>query len=309
MMNIEIKEWGKLPNKQAITAYYLSNNNGVKVSVLDYGARWWQVEAPDTDNNIAALLPGTDRVLESTEGSPFLYLLTADDGLIEPDLAFTYWHANTYTEDKAVSVQFDTPLVWENKVLGRIVHNNTLNHENQLLVETDIQCAQDSFLSAGQLPYFNLAPDTDNTIGAHTLMIHAYKYMTPVEALPSSQAPGYVLGTPWNFSKGNTLQHLIDSHPAQAFSARYISNKEPERWGAIGKCLHTHSGRVIELVSNQPTLYIGSLPMPLHQALCLSPQAFPLNGTVQNKVFCAAGQSYTFRSRYTFTTTAAGHKH
>ncbi len=260
-----------------ITAYNLSNNNGVRISVLDYGARWRQVEAPDVDNNIAALLPDTDKILGNNVGTPFLHLLTADDGLVEIDLAFTHWHANTCIEDKAVS------------------------HENQLLVETDIQCAQDSFLSAGQLPYFNLAPDTDNTIGAHTLMIHAYKYMTPAEALPPSQAPGYVLGTPWNFSKGNTLKHLIDSHPTQAFVARYITNKEPERWGAIGKCLHTHSGRIIELVSNQPTLYIGSLPMPLHQALCLSPQAFPLNGTVQNKVFCAAGQSYTFRSRYTFT--------
>ncbi len=308
-MNIEVREWGELPNNHIITAYDLSNNNGVRISVLDYGARWRQVEALDVDNNIAALLLGTDKILGNNAGSPFLHLLTADDGLIEIDLAFTHWHANTCIEDKAVSVQFDTPLVWENKVLGHIEHSYTLNHENQLLVETDIQCAQDSFLSAGQLPYFNLAPDTDNTIGAHTLMIHAYKYMTPAEVLPPLQAPGYVLGTPWNFSKGNTLKHLIDSHPIQAFAARYITNKEPERWGAIGKCLHTHSGRIIELVSNQSTLYIGSLPMPLHQALCLSPQAFPLDGTVQNKVFCAAGQSYTFRSRYTFTTTAAGHKH
>ncbi len=308
-MNIETQEWGKLPNNHIITVYYLNNNNGVKVSVLDYGARWLQVEAPDVDNNIAALLLGTDKILENNAGSPFLHLLTPDDGLIEADLGFTHWHANTFIEDKAVSVQFDTPLIWENKVLGHIVHTYKFNHENQLFIETEIQCAQDSFLSAGQMPYFNLAPDTDNTIGAHTLMIHAYKYMTPVEALPPSQTSGYVLGTPWNLSRGNTLQHLIDSYPTQSFAARYISNKEPERWGAIGKCLHAKNGRVIELVSNQPTLYIGSLSAPLHHALCLSPQAFPLNGTVQNKVFCAAGQSYTFRSRYTFTTTAAGHKH
>lgn len=305
-MDIQQTERGQDAQGQPIVEYSLSNDNGVVASVLNMGARWCALVAPDEAGHAERVLGTSEQPNDSSWGVPFVDMLLPD-GIWALPLATQPWTAREHRADKEVSVVFSKAVSKDGQPLAYVHQHYSLNHENQLLLRCDVQCAQEAYVVAGLRPYFALAPTADIGIGEHILMVHAYKYMSPMGNAPALQQPQYVMGSPWNLSRGSLMQPLVQAAEGKALSVRYLINKEPEKWGAMAKCMHRGSGRVIEVVSNQPSLMVSSKPP--YNTLCISPEPWPLMASAMPKTYVAAGDTYSFLTRYTFTTVGAGHKH
>ena len=71
MITITSKEFGKTKDGQTVTAFELTNSNGVRVRILDLGCAIQSIVLPDRDGNMTDVVLGYDDVASYEEGSCF----------------------------------------------------------------------------------------------------------------------------------------------------------------------------------------------------------------------------------------------
>lgn len=292
-MKIKHSIYGINPMGKKTHRFNIVNDNGVQVSLLDYGAAWLQTIAPDKNNILSPIMP------KAMPSSPIVQLIHPEYGLLNIDVSTLHFEATIQHKPEGIKISFTQEIAYESRLLGKLQQSYYFNEENQLKIDTELFCTSETYIHATMPTHFNLLGSDEHSIASHQLMIHSYKHLQNGTLVNS-------LGTAFNFSKGGEIQQIISTENRKC-EALYLINKSFNRWAAIGKLLSAESGRVIELVSNQAYLHIATTSP--FQSLCLSPQAAPLQSPLSNKIYCPAAESYMFQSRYTFTTIDRGHKH
>src|ERR1700754_2618976 len=203
-LNIQITEWGKIDD-EAILLYTITNANGVKVNIANFGAAVQSVIVPGKNGNYADVALGYDS-LQGYEHDDFYigtvvgrYANRIAGGVVEIDekrykvttkeggfhhhggkVGFNkkIWKPRLFADANSVGVELTYLSVdGEEGFPGNLTTTVTymLNDANQLMVDYKAVTDSPTILNLTQHMYFNLAGHNSGSILDHELMLpHQY---------------------------------------------------------------------------------------------------------------------------------------
>ena len=314
-MTILADNFGKTKSGAEVTKYTLTNTNGMKATVMDYGAILLSLEVPDREGNISEVTLGFDTVTEYEDNSPYFgatvgryanriaggkftldgkdYQLAINDGpnhlhggLVGFDKVI--WIAEPFSTGDELGVKFTyTSKDGEEGYPGtlKVTMRYTLTNSNELKFSYEAETDKPTVLNITNHTYWNLAGE--GSILDHEVTINADQY-TPVDAtlIPLAEH-AKVAGTPMDFTSTHTIGERIDQVEG-GYDHNYLLNRTGEGLVLAARIYDPKSGRVMEVTTDQPGLQLysgnfldGSFPgrggvvYEKHAALCLETDKFP----------------------------------
>lgn len=279
--------FGTLPDGREVGIYTLTNRNGLRARVMEYGAILVSMEAPDRDGNLADLTHGFDTLGEwLSNNGPYFgatvgrfgnriahgrfsldgveYSLVTNN---EPGGIPCHLHGGKTGFDK---------VLWDGTTVGnsvefsrvspdgeegypgnlRVKVTYTLTDENELVWEASATTDAPTVVNIIHHSYWNLSGDPRTTILDHEMTLHADHYLpTDAGLIPTGEiAP--VAGTPMDFTRPQALGDRInEDFPALKHGAGH-DHCWVLRDGAgvrpAARLRDPKSGRVMEILTNQP---------------------------------------------------------
>jgi aldose 1-epimerase len=229
---------------QTVTAFRLMNDQGIEITVLNYGCTISKIMTPDREGNVGNIVLGYDsleeyrhhqsyfgcivgRVAGRVAGATFsldgkTYTLAANDNgnnLHSGVKSFSHvvWKAMPIKEEKYVGVQFYyRSLDGEEGFPGNIDMNVTylLTNENELTIRYEGTADQKTLLNVTNHSYFNLSGDLKRDILQHYLKMNSSQYAElNHELLPTGKLID-VDNSPFDFRVERLIEDgVISNHP------------------------------------------------------------------------------------------------
>jgi len=275
----------------SVTQYVLTNDNGVSVSLINYGAVVTSIRTPDRDGNTGEITLGFHNLTQYADNPPYFgalcgryagriargefdidgttYRLPTNDGdhhLHGGVKGFNkrLWNAETETTDDAARVRFtyvsgDGEEGYPGRLVTTVVYS--LNNSNELKIEYTAQTDKPTHVNLTNHCYWNLAGGGD--ILNHELMLNC-DHVLPVtdELIPTGDIRS-VTDTPWDFTSPKTIGSRIDhpqlgarDAPHRGYDHCFVVRKGLPV-GKTGLPLIAHvyepqTGRVLKVYSDQP---------------------------------------------------------
>ena len=322
---IDRQSFGRLANGTLVEKVRLSGGDGFEASIITYGAALQSLVAPDRSGRLADVVLGADTIDGYLQPRGFLgatigrYANRIDGGAFNLDGWRHRLSANEGTNTLhggetgfdcrcwTITAEGSDPAPFV--TLSHVSPNGDEGFPGELRIDVTYRLSAASelsitFAAVTDRPtvvnltnhsFFNLAgADSEADILDHQLEIAADAYL-PVrsDGIPlGSQQP--VEGTPFDFRVPRSIGALIDAPDSQLgvrdgydhnFCLRGGVTRQPR---LAARLMHPGSGRVLELLTDQPGLqfYSGNFldgsfrgksgrPHRKHGALCLEPQDYP----------------------------------
>ncbi len=283
-MSVQIFDFGALKDGRKIEKYVLTNKNGLKASVITYGAALTEFYVPDKNGKYDDILVGFDDLEGFTERSDY-------QGVTVGPYANRIGTSSFYIDGKKFELtpnenlttclhscgEFNTA-VWKAAVVGDAdvefsyiredMKNGfpgkisvsliySLNDENELKLEYNAFSDKKTFINLTNHSYFNLGGFSSGTILNHQLKIEADSF-TPVDSLsiPTGKIES-VENTPFDFRTFKIIGDRIDDNcPQLEFTGGYDHNFCINNYdGSLKKAasvIDSVSGRVLDVFTDLP---------------------------------------------------------
>ena len=282
VMSIDAESFGQTPDGQEIKLYTLTNTNGLRARITNYGAILVSLEVPDRDNKLADITLGFDtldgyitrhpyfgatvgRYANRIGGAKFKlndveYKLAANNG---PN----HLHGGTKGFDKVVwtveeeRAETDKALVklsylskdGEEGYPGNLACTvtYTLTKDDELKISYEAETDKTTILNLTNHSYWNLAGQGDGDILGHELMLNADKY-TPVDEglIPTGEIKS-VKDSPMDFTRPMTIGSRI-GQVGSGYDHNYVLNSGGGRLALCARVYEPTSGRVMEIYTTEP---------------------------------------------------------
>jgi aldose 1-epimerase len=351
-MHISQQSFGILENGEEVFQINMENTNGVQIEIISYGAIIKSIKTTDLEGSYEDIVLGKDDLKGYVEDDSCLgavvgpvagrigkaramisgygYQFDANDGenLLHGGSAALHkknWKPEISETENSVKVE----LTYKAKDLeGGYPGNRSfkttyiLNNKNQLMVYFDATTDRDTIINLSTHSYFNLSGKHQN-IYDHKMMMNSLKVLNMDKGNIPDGTEKYILGTPYNFSRGALIGEAL-SKIDFGIDHAYILNKEYGAFGISAKVVHEPSGRTMDLVTDQPVVvfytanhYDGSKagnnghPLSRHHSFCLEPQHHPdaPNHSEFPTIEVKAGEKYKSRTQLSFGLTSDSHHH
>jgi len=287
-VNIEETVYGKMPDGRDVHLYTMTNSNGMRVKLTDYGAITVGVEVPDSDGNLADVTLGYD-TLEGWLGSTSYFGATVGryanriaKGKFELD-GKTYrlatndgenhlhggikgfdkrlWDAEMVETDDGAGVKFTrTSPDGEEGYPGNLLVTAlySLSGTNEFKVEFTATTDAPTVVNLAHHTYWNLRGPANGDILGHKLMLNADKY-TPVDAglIPTGELVA-VAGTPMDFTKPKPIGRDIAKVEGGYDHNFVLNGYEPGKVRLAARVVEPTTGRVMEIRTDQPGIQFYS---------------------------------------------------
>jgi len=284
VMSLVVESFGKYPDGREVSLYTISNQNGMKVSVMNVGAALVRVEVPDSRGVLADVVLGFDSVEAYMENGCFFGVVVgpnanriggarfALDGVVcrldvndgvnnlhshkKEGWHKRFWdaefHDNSVTfslEDKDGSMGFPG-----NK---KVSVTYSLDEDNALKLHYHGISDKKTLLNLTNHAYFNLEGHGSGSMEAHELQLLASRY-TPADAgsIPTGEIAA-VAGTPMDFTVPEKIGRRIgDDFEQLKFAGGYDHNWVIDGWDGTLRHFATVkapiSGRVMKAYTTLP---------------------------------------------------------
>ena len=320
-----MQPFGKTPDGHQVSLYTLSNKAGMQVSITNYGGTITSIKVPDRDKHFDDVVLGFDNLEGYTSPSNKSYF-GATIGRYANRIAngtFTLdgktYHIPTNEGTNALhggTVGFNKR-VWTAKEVSTsngpalelhylspdgemgfpgdlsVTVRFSLNDHNELRLEYMATTDKPTVLNLTNHSYFNLSGQGNGTILHDKVMLAADQF-TPVDKdlIPTGQIKS-VAGTPFDFRKSTVIGSRINEDNeqlklAKGYDQNWVLNNKGESIALAAKVEDPHSGRVLEVLTNQPGIQFytgnqldgsnhgkGGKVYQRNAALCLETQHFP----------------------------------
>lgn len=320
---ISMQPFGKTPDGHEVSLYTLSNKAGMQVSITNYGGIITSIKVPDRNKHFDDIVLGFDNLDGYTSKNPYFgatigrYANRIANGTFTLD-GKTY-HIPTNEGTNALhggTVGFNKR-VWTPKEVSTsagpalelhylspdgemgfpgdlsVTVRFSLNDKNELRLEYMATTDKPTVLNLTNHSYFNLSGQGNGTILHDKVMLAADNF-TPVDKdlIPTGQIKS-VAGTPFDFLKPMVIGSRINEDNeqlklAKGYDQNWVLNNKGESIALAAKVEDPHSGRVLEVLTNQPGIQFytgnqldgsihgkGGNAYPRNGALCLETQHFP----------------------------------
>ncbi|MES3035443.1 MAG: aldose epimerase family protein [Gemmatimonadota bacterium] len=279
--------FGVLPSGDSVSAYTLTNANGVVLRAIDYGAIVTSLQVPDRTGTMADIVLGYDDLAGYLKTTPYFgaivgrygnriakgkftldgktYTLATNNGpnalhggLVGFDKV--RWSAVPFDSASGVGVVFTyRSRDGEEGYPGNldVTVRYTLTDANEFAIDYRAVTDKATPVNLTQHTYFNLAGDGGGPVLGHRVAIDA-DAITPVDStLIPTGALLPVKGTPFDFTTPTTIGARIgDAHPQLTFAGGYDHNFVLTRSGDglahAARVVEPTSGRTLDVATTEP---------------------------------------------------------
>jgi len=291
-MSVNTSSFGKTAGGDEVTLYACQNSNGLKMSLIDYGAIMVSIETPDSDGKLANITLGFDNIKGYEGEHPYFgstvgrycnriakgkftldgktYTLATNNGenhLHGGEKGFNrqMWKGESIEKDDAVGVRFTyVSKDGEEGYPGNLttVVEYTLNNNDEMTVDFTATTDKATPLNLTNHNYWNLAGAGSGSILNHKLHLNAGKYL-PVNAglIPTGDLAG-VEGTPLDFTKATRIGARIKQIEADpvGYDHCYLVDGQAGKLRPAARVADPKSGRVMKISTTQPGIqfYTGN---------------------------------------------------
>lgn len=340
---VTTKDWGETDGKK-VQLFTLTNKNGVTVSITNYGGIVTSWVTPDKHGNRSSVVVGMESLQDYLKKPPYFgaiigrygnrigdakfkldgktYTLAANNGknnLHGGNKGFdkVVWDATPAADSTpALTLSYlskDGEEGFPGNLKVTVVY--TLTDADELNIEYTAETDKATPVNLTNHSYFNLTGSTENTILNHTLQLVA-DHFTPVDTtlIPTGEIKA-VAGTPFDFTKAETIGARIDAVPGAApggYDHNYVINRKDSSLQLVATLSDTTSGRKLEVFTTEPGIQFysgnflngafvsGGKPVNFRTALCLETQHFPDSPNKPNfpTTILQPGQKYHTVTKY-----------
>jgi aldose 1-epimerase len=291
MTNIQVEEFGKMPDGTPVKRYTLKNRNGLIAKVMEYGAILTELWVPDRNGRSGNVVAGFDNLPQYLQGHPYFgattgryanriangrfslegkeYKLAANNGANAlhgglKGFDKQLWKSEPLeTKPGQISVRFtylskDGEEGYPGNLNTTVIY--TLTDKDELIIDYSASTDKPTVVNLTNHSYFNLGGGAD--IIGHEVRINADRY-TPVndQLIPTGElAP--VQGTPLDFRKPAVIGDRIDQlKPVPGgYDHNFVLNREGPGLQFAAVVIDPKSGRKLEVLTTEPgmQLYTGN---------------------------------------------------
>ncbi len=312
-INVQKAAFGHLPDGAAVELYTLTNSNGMRVGILNYGGIVESLSVPDRAGQVADVVLGMDSIEGYLKGVPYFGALVGRYGNRIAHARFPL-DGKTYTLPKndgdntlhGGTRGFDKH-IWNARATGdsleltylsrdgeegfpgnlsaKVVY--TLTAQNELRIEYSATTDKDTVLNLTNHSYFNLGGAGSGTVLDHQVTILADRFNPVDKGLIPTGELRPVHGTPFDFTHSTAIGARIGQgdeqlHLGNGYDHNFILNGSGMRKAA--EVYEPKSGRVLEVLTDQPGLQFYTANF--------------LDGTIHGK----GGKVYPFRGAFCMET-------
>ena len=279
--NIQKESFGQTGEGKQINLYTLTNINGIRARIMNYGATLVSLEVPDRKGKLGDIVLGYDSLEGYIKGSSYFgatvgrfanriakgkfklnkveYQLATNDGenhLHGGNKGFNrrVWDAKEVKMKEGVGVELtylskDGEENYPGNLKVTVLY--TLTNDNELKISYKAETDKPTIINLTNHSYFNLAGQGSGDILSHELMLNADRY-TPVDKglIPTGEIKS-VKGTPMDFNKPMPIGSRIDQVPG-GYDHNYVLNKGKDSLSLVARVYEPASGRVMEVYTNEP---------------------------------------------------------
>lgn len=296
LVRLQKAPWGNVKGK-SVLLYTLTNGNGLKAKITNYGAILTELHTPDRQGQMADVTLGFDRLEDYLPRHPYFgsicgrvvgritqakFTLEGQDYQISKNFGAHHLHGGKEGFDRKV---------WE--VIGETISNNqaslkmtytsldgeegypgnliswvtyTLNDDNSLKIEMEAQTDAPTIVNLAHHAYWNLAGHDAGNILGHELQLIAQQYTVPgKEGIPTGEIRT-VAGTPFDFTKPKTIGADIKKIPPTdpenlgGYDLNLVIDGVTGQMKQVAWVRESDSGRTMEVHTTEPgvQLYTGN---------------------------------------------------
>jgi aldose 1-epimerase len=289
MLTMKQDVYGKLPDDREVKIFTLTNRNGLRAKITEYGAILVSMETPDKAGKVADITHGYD-TLEGWLANPsYMGSTVGRFGNRIKDGKFTLdgkaYKLATNNNPGGIPCHLHGGLKGFDKVLWRgepagdnrvdftyvskegeegypgqltVTTTYSLNDDNELKWETTATTDAPTIVNIVHHSYWNLSGDPAASINDHELTLHAPHFLpTDAGLIPTGEiAP--VAGTPMDFTTPRIIGERVDADfQALKWGGGYDHCWILEKGAGVriaARLNHSDTGRVMEIFTNQPAI-------------------------------------------------------
>jgi aldose 1-epimerase len=292
-MDVMKEAFGKTADGTEVDLYKLTNANGLRASIMTYGAIVVSLEVPDSKGKLADIVLGFDTLEEYLKGHPYFGAIVGRYGNrigkgkftlngVEYKLAVNngpnhlhggikgfdkvVWNAEPVEKDDAVGVKLsylskDGEEGYPGNLSVTVIY--TLTNNDELKIEYQATTDKATPINVTHHSYFNLAGQGEGDILSHELTLNADRFTPVDEGLIPTGELRPVKGTPFDFTKPVAIGARVGQDNEQLkFGLGYDHNFVLNSGGgklALAATLHEPTtGRVMEIHTTEPGIQFYS---------------------------------------------------
>jgi len=282
VMSIEKEPFGKSPDGQVVDLYTLTNANGLRARITNYGGILVSLEVPDRTGNLADITLGFDTLDGYLKGHPYFgatvgryanrignakftlnsveYKLAANNGpnhLHGGIKGFdkVVWKAKEVKTNELVAVKMTyLSKDGEEGYPGNLACTVTyaLTKDDELKISYEAESDKTTIVNLTNHSYWNLAGQGNGDILGHELMLNADKY-TPVDEglIPTGELRS-VKGTVMDFTEATAVGSRIKQVDIGGYDHNYVLNSGGGTLALAARVYEPTTGRVMEITTTEP---------------------------------------------------------
>jgi aldose 1-epimerase len=286
MENVQVSDYGVTAKGDSVKQYTLTNKNGMKVEVINYGGIITSLTAPDKNGKYQDVVLGFTKPEDYFNDNPYFfgaligrygnrianakftlegktYELDKNDGPNSLHGGKEGFDTKIWTVEPVKEAQFPTLKLtyvsadgeegFPGKLTATVLY--TLTDDNALEISYEATTDKATVVNLTQHSYFNLSGNFTQSITDHELQLKAEKFL-PVNStiIPTGEEKS-VKGTPFDFTVSKPIGKDINSDDEQIrLGQGYDHNWILEGKGlrTIATVYHPATGRIMEVMTDQP---------------------------------------------------------
>ena len=290
VMSANEESFGKTPEGREVNLYTLTNTNGLRAKITNYGAILVSLEVPDRDGNLADITLGFDALEGYLAGHPYFgatvgryanrigkarFMLDGVEYELAANNGENHLHGGIKGFDKVVWRPED---LWanDNEALLKMSYVSeddeegypgnlactvtyTLTKDDELKISYEAETDKTTVVNLTNHSYFNLAGQGNGDILGHELTLNADRY-TPVDEglIPTGEIRS-VKDSPMDFTLPMTIGSRIEQ-VSGGYDHNYVINSSGGTLALAARVHEPTSGRVMEIYTTEPgiQLYTGN---------------------------------------------------
>lgn len=286
MENISTSDYGVTPKDDSIKKYTLSNKNGMKVEVINFGGIITSLTAPDRNGKYEDVVLGFTKPEGYFDGNPYYFgaligrygnrianakfslegktfEIDKNDGPNSLHGGKEGFHTRFWNIEVVKDVKFPTLKLsytsadgeegYPGKLTTTVFY--TLTDDNALEISYEAETDKPTVVNLTQHSYFNLSGNFTKTITDHEMQINADKFLPVNETLIPTGEQKAVKDTPFDFTISKPIGKDISAEDDQlkkgkGYDHNWILNGKGLR--SIAKVYHQGTGRLMEVFTDEP---------------------------------------------------------
>ncbi|MDZ7319745.1 MAG: galactose mutarotase [candidate division KSB1 bacterium] len=292
-MKIEQQPFGKTADGIAVDLYTLTNANGMKVQITNYGGIVTSILVPDKNGKLGDVVLGYDNLEGYLKSNPYFgcivgrygnriargkFSLNGKEYSLATNNGPNHLHGGIKGFDKVVWNAKAIPGTGEARLKLTYLSKDgeegypgnlsvtvvyTLTNDNALRIDYEATTDQSTICNLTNHSYFNLKDAGATPILNHELQLDA-DYITPVDStlIPTGKLQP-VAGSPFDFKNPTPIGARIDADDEQirfggGYDHNFVLNGQPGELRRVGKLSEPTSGRVLEVWTTEPGIQFYS---------------------------------------------------